>query len=61
MYKDKLNTLFENDEELILKIKSVWNKCAKSAKEIQKAMKEFLGRLRIVKECDGSSIKMQFG
>ena len=60
-YEDRLNTPFESEEEMISKIKSVWKKCASNLVEIRKSMKEFPGRLRAVKECNKSPIKMQFG
>ena len=61
MYENRLNTPFENEEELVSKIKSVWKECATNIEEIRKAMKEFPGRLQAVNECNGSSIKMLFG
>ena len=60
MYENRLNTPFENEKELISKLKSVWKECATNTTEIRKAMREFPGRLQAVKECNGSSIKMQF-
>ena len=61
LYEDRLNTPSENDEEMISKIKSVWKECALNLVEIRKSMKELPSRLRAVKECNGSSIKMNFG
>ena len=51
---------FESEEEMIFKIKSVWKECASNLVEKRKAMKEFPKRLRAVKECKRSSIKMFF-
>ena len=54
-------TPFESEEEMILKIKSIWKESASNLVEIRKSMKEFPGRLRAIKECNGSSFKIQFG
>ena len=60
VYKDTLNTTFENQEESIAKINLVWKECATNTHKIRKAMKEFPGRLRAVKQFKGSPINMQF-
>ena len=59
VYEDRLNTPFES-EEMISKIKLVWEKCASNLVEIRKSLKELTSRLCAVKECNGSSIKMHF-
>ena len=61
VYKGRLNTPFESEKEIISKIKSVCKECVSNLAEIRKSMKEFPGRLRVVKQCNGSSIKMHFG
>ena len=61
VYAGRLNTPFETEEEIIKKIKAVWDTCAKNLKPIRKSMKQFLPRLRAVEENQGSSIKMLFG
>ena len=47
VYENRLKNRFENEEEMILKIR--------------KSMKEFPSRPRAVKECNGSFVKMRFG
>ena len=61
LYEDRLNTPFESEEEMISKIKSVWKEWAWNLIEIRKSIKELPSKLRAVKECNGSSIKMHFG
>ena len=61
VYEDRLNTPFESKEEMISKITSFWKECDSNLVEIRKSIKEFPGRLRAVKECNESSIKMHFG
>ena len=56
-----MNKPFKNEKELIERIKKVWSKRTSNVKEIRKAMKEFTGRLEVVKELNGSSIKLHFG
>ena len=60
VYEGRVNQPFESEEEMISKIKSVWKECATNLEEIRKAMKEFISRLRAVKDCSGSSIKIHF-
>jgi len=60
VYEGRLDAPFDDEEELISKIKSVWKECV-NKEEIRKAMKEFTGRLKMVKARDGSSIKMHYG
>ena len=57
VYEERVNQPFESEEEMISKIKSVWKECATNLEEIRKAMKEFISRLRAVKDCSGSSKK----
>ena len=61
VYEGRLNNPFKSEQEMISRIKAVWNECASNLSEIRKAMKEFPQRLKAVKECNGSSIKMHFG
>jgi len=43
VYERRINETFESEEEMILKIRSVWIECALNLGEIRKAMKEFPG------------------
>ena len=61
VYEGRMNKPFKNEEEMIRRIKSVWNECASNITEIRKAMKEFVPRLEAVQSNDGYSIKMLFG
>ena len=61
VYKNRMNYLFQSEQEFISKIKAVCPSCASNVKEIRKAMKQFTGRLEEVKEKNGSSIKLLFG
>jgi len=60
VYRGRLKKPFETEEEIISKIKSVWKECARNLPEIRKSMKQFVGRVRTVGECNGSSIKMHY-
>ena len=51
---------FKDKEEIIARIKSVWNSCASDFK-LRKSMKQFTQRLQAVKEMNCSSIKLHFG
>ena len=52
---------FSNEAELRNRIFEVWDDCAKDLKEIRKALKQFLLRLRAVEQRQGGSIKTLFG
>ena len=58
VYEGRLKRPFESEDEMIAKIKAVWKECATNLKPLRKSMKEFVGRLTAVHECNGSSIKM---
>ena len=58
VYDGRLKRPFESEDEMIAKIKAVWKECATNLKPLRKSMKEFVGRLTAVHECNGSSIKM---
>ena len=60
VYEGRINQPFQNENEMIARIKAVWKDCATNIPEIPKAMKEFPDRLRAVTECNGNSIKMYF-
>ena len=60
VYEGRINQPFQNENEMIARIKAVWKDCATNIPEIRKAMKEFPDRLRAVTECNGNSIKMYF-
>ena len=60
MYKNRINKPFEDENELIAKIKSVWHSCASNLKPNRKSMKEFTGRLQAIKVKNGASIKVYF-
>ena len=60
VYQGRLKKPFESEEEMIVKIKSVWKECATNLEPIRKSMKQFVGRVRAVEECNGSSIKMHY-
>ena len=59
--ENRLNEPFENERELKKWIKSVWKDIAFSLPEIRRAMKQFAGRLKAVKEREGQCIKMIYG
>ena len=59
--ENRLNEPFENKRELKKRIKSVWKDIAFSLPEIRRAMKQFAGRLKAVKEREGQCIKMIYG
>ena len=61
VYEGRLNNPFEDEDELKRKIKSVWGSCSKKKDEIQRAMKQFVPRLRAVEEKQGYAIKTVFG
>ena len=55
------NRPFANENEMITRIKSMWNEVARDTEEIQKAMKQFVPCLKAVEENRGYSIKTVFG
>ena len=61
VYEGRHNQPFANEDEMIARIKSVWNEVAADTDEIRKAMKQFVPRLRAVEEKGGYSIKTVFG
>ena len=60
VYEGLLNTSFQNEEELINRIKKVWKEEASDVGNIRKAIKQFVKRLRAVEEKEGQSIKMLY-
>ena len=61
VYMDRHGKPFESEEELKEKICQVWDAAVGDIKNIRKAIKQFLPRLRAVVEKDGGSIKTLFG
>ena len=61
VYENRLNKLFENERELKKQIEHVYKNIAFSLPEIQRAIKQFAGRLKVVKEREGQCIKMIYG
>ena len=61
VYKNRLNKLFENNRELKKQIESLWKDIAFSLQEIQRAVKQFAGRLKVVNEREVQCIKMIYG
>ena len=61
VYENRLNKPFESDRELKKQIESVWKDIAFSLTEIQRAIKQFAGRLKAVKERQGQCINMIYG
>ena len=61
VYEDRFDDPFANEDELKKKIKKVWPECARNAKEIRKALKQFTQGLNAVHEMNGECIKMHFG
>ncbi len=61
VYEGRHNRPFKNEDEMIRRIKSVWNECASNKREIRNAMQQFVPRLRAVEEKKGFSIKTVFG
>ena len=53
-----LNKQFENERELKKRIERVWKDIAFNLPEIRRAVKQFPGRLKAVKEREGQCIKM---
>ena len=53
VYENRLNKSFENERELNQRIESVWKDAAFSLPEIRRAIKQFAGRLKAVKEREG--------
>ena len=58
VYENRLNKSFENERELKKRIESVWKDIAFNLREIRKAIKQFAGRLKAVKEREGQRTKM---
>ena len=52
---------FKNRDEMIKKIRSVWDEVAKNKTEIRRAMKQFVPRLNALVDKEGYSIKTGFG
>ena len=61
VYENRLNKPFENKRELKKWIESVWKDINISLPEIRRAIKQFAGRLKAVKEREGQCIKMIYG
>ena len=61
VYENRLNKPFENERELNKQIERVWKDIAFSLPEIRRAIKQFAGRLKAVKEREGQCIKMIYG
>ena len=61
VYQGTAGEPFSSEEELKTKIKAVWKDCATDLKPLQKAIKQFVPRLRAVEEKQGYCIKMIFG
>lgn len=61
VFEDRHCNPFTSTEELKERIKEVWGDCSSNLKEIRKALKQFLPRLREVESKDGGSIKTIFG
>ena len=59
--KNRLNKPFENERELMKRIKSLWKDITFNLLEILGAIKRFAGRLRTVKERESQCIKMIYG
>ena len=61
VYADRHNKPFASEDEMKQRIKSVWNECASNTEEIRKAMRQFVPRLKAVRDKQGYSIKTVFG
>ena len=61
VYDGRHNKPFKNENEMIKRIKAVWNECASNKNEIRKSMKEFVPRLKEIENKNGFSIKTKFG
>ena len=61
LHENRLNKLLENDWELKKRIESGWKDIAFNLPEIRRAIKQFSGRLKAVKEREGECIKMIYG
>ena len=55
------NQPFQDEKELLSRIRRVWKDCANNLPEIRKSIKQFIPRLEAVAEKEGGSIKMLFG
>ena len=58
VYENRVNKPFENERELKKQIESVWKNITFNLPEIRKAIKQFAGRLKAVKEREGQRMKM---
>ena len=61
LYQGRHCNPFANEDKLCERIIEVWDDCANDLKEIRKALKQFLLRLRAVEQKKGGSIKTLFG
>ena len=61
VYQGRVGEPFSSEEQLKTKIKAVRKVCATDFKPLRKAIKQFVTRLRAVKEKQGYCIKMMFG
>ena len=59
VYQGRAGEPFSLEEELKTKIKAVWKDCATDLKPLRKAIKQFVPRLRALKEKLGSCDKMK--
>ena len=53
IYQGRAGEPFSLEEELKTKIKAVWKDCARDLKPLRKVIKQFVPRLRAVKEEQG--------
>ena len=60
VYQGRAGEPFSSEKELKRKIKAVWKDCATDLKQLRKAIKQFVPRLRAVEEKQGYCIKMIF-
>ena len=61
VYQGRAEEPFNAEEESKTKIKALWKDCGIDLKLLQKAMKQFIPRLRAVAEKQGYFTKMIFG
>ena len=61
VYQGRAGEPFSSEKELETKIKAVWKDCTTNFKPLRKAIKQFVPRLRVVKEKQGYCIKIIFG
>ena len=60
MYEGRHCSPFVNEDELRERIVEVWDDCAGNLRDIRKALKQFILRLRAVESKQGGSIKTMF-